>query len=173
MAVRKNILFNYIGQIYSAVINVAMVPFYIKYMGAEAYGLVGFFAMAQAWFCILDVGLTPTVARETARFRGGATDALSYRHLVRVLEFMFAGIAIVGALTTLPLAQYIANDWLKVVQLPIPEVVEALQLMVLIIGMRWMSSFYRSVISGAEKFVWLSSFNSLIAPFRFVFLLFH
>ena len=70
-----------------------MVPLYIKYMGPEAYGLVGFFAMLQAWFNLLDMGLTPTIARETARFRGGATDALSYRRLVRALEGVFLVVA--------------------------------------------------------------------------------
>ena len=44
-----------------------MLPMYIKYMGAEAYGLVGFFSMLQAWFNLLDLRLTPTIGRETAR----------------------------------------------------------------------------------------------------------
>ena len=89
MSLKKNILANYISQIYVAIIGIIMVPLYIKYMGSEAYGLVGFFSMLQAWFMLLDMGLTPTMARETARFRGGATDALSYRRLVRALERYF------------------------------------------------------------------------------------
>jgi O-antigen/teichoic acid export membrane protein len=54
-----------------------MVPLYLKYMGAEAYGLIGFFSMIQVWFAILDMGLSPTVARETARYKGGATDVIA------------------------------------------------------------------------------------------------
>jgi O-antigen/teichoic acid export membrane protein len=67
MPLKKNILANYASQIYVTLIGIFMVPLYIKYMGAEAYGLVGFFAMLQAWFNLLDMGLTPTTARETAR----------------------------------------------------------------------------------------------------------
>ena len=48
MSLKKNIFANYLSQIYAAVIGVVMLPFYIRYMGAEAYGLVGFFALLQA-----------------------------------------------------------------------------------------------------------------------------
>jgi len=96
MSLRQNILVSFVSQTYVALIGVVMVPMYIQYMGAEAYGLVGFFAMLQAWFNLLDVGLTPTIARETARHRGGATDALSYRRLVRALEVVFLAIALMG-----------------------------------------------------------------------------
>ena len=90
MSLQKNILANYASQSYVTVIGIVILPLYIKYMGAEAYGLVGFFAMLQMWFNLLDMGLTPTIARETARFRGGAMDILSYRHLVRALEAFIA-----------------------------------------------------------------------------------
>lgn len=145
-----------------------MVPLYIKYMGAEAYGLVGFFAMLQAWFNLLDMGLTPTMARETARFHGGATDALSYRRLVRALEGVFLVVALVGGTAMFAASAYISRDWLQASQLPIAEVQRAIQLMAIIIAMRWMCGLYRGAISGAERFVWLSGFNSTIATLRFV-----
>lgn len=65
MGMRSNILANYASQFYVTIIGIVTVPLYIQYMGAEAYGLVGFFAMLQAWFLMLDMGLTPTIARET------------------------------------------------------------------------------------------------------------
>lgn len=39
---KKNIIANYASQLYSAGIGILILPLYIKYMGAEAYGLVGF-----------------------------------------------------------------------------------------------------------------------------------
>ena len=73
---KRNIFANYLSMFYVTLVGVAIVPLYIKYMGAEAYGLVGFYAMLQVWFNLLDMGLTPTIARETARFHRGAVDAL-------------------------------------------------------------------------------------------------
>ena len=148
-----------------------MVPMYIRYMGAEAYGLVGFYAMLQAWFMLLDMGLTPTMARETSRFRGGAIDALSYRRLVRALEGIFLVMALIGGTAMFAASSYIAHDWLQASQLPIAEVQTALKLIAIIIAMRWMCGLYRSVISGSERLVWLGGYNSIIATFRFIVIL--
>ncbi|MFH1612614.1 MAG: oligosaccharide flippase family protein [bacterium] len=171
MSLKRNILANYISQIYVTIIGIVILPLYIKYMGAEAYGLVGFFAMLQVWFNLLDMGLTPTMARETARFRGGTTDALSYRRLVRALEGIFFVVALVGGIVMFAAAGYISVDWLQTTQLPIVEVQTAVQFMAIIIAMRWMCGLYRGIISGSERLVWLGKYNSFIATLRFVSIL--
>src|SRR5258705_6676218 len=109
MSLKRNILSSYASQFYVTVIGIIMVPTYVKYMGAEAYGLVGFFAMLQAWFQLLDVGLTPTMSRETSRYRGGATDALSLRRLLRALEGLFIAVALLGAAPLISVAASIAS----------------------------------------------------------------
>jgi O-antigen/teichoic acid export membrane protein len=171
MSLKKNILANYLSQFYVTLIGIAMVPLYIKYMGAEAYGLVGFFTMLQAWFNLLDMGLTPTMARETARFHGGASEALNYRRLVRALEGVFLMVALVGGTAMFAVSEYIASNWLQASQLPIVEIHRAIQLMAIITALRWMCGLYRGAISGSEKFVWLGWFNSLIATIRFIVVL--
>lgn len=170
-AFHKNILCNYTSQIYVAAIGILMVPMYIKYMGAEAYGLVGFFAMMQTWFNLLDMGLTPTIARESARFHGGAMQAMDYRRLARALEGIFALIALLGGAFLFVLAKPIADHWLNASLLPNEEIILALKLMAIIIALRWMGGLYRGVITGAEKLVWLSGFNSLVATCRNVLIL--
>ena len=57
MSLKRNILANYASQIYVTLISIVMVPLYLRYMGAEAFGLVGFFATLQMWFNLLDMGL--------------------------------------------------------------------------------------------------------------------
>jgi SAM-dependent methyltransferase len=37
MTLKKNIIANYFGQFYVLIISIVMVPFYLKYLGAEAY----------------------------------------------------------------------------------------------------------------------------------------
>ena len=145
-----------------------MVPMYVRYMGAESYGLVGFFAMLQAWFQLLDMGLTPTMARETARYNGGAIDAVSLRRLLRALEGIFIAIAVVGGGAMMAGATAIAGKWLKVQQLPIDQVVHAIMLMAVIVALRWICGLYRSAITGFEQMVWLSGFSIAIATARFV-----
>lgn len=168
MSFKKNILASYASQIYVTLVGILILPLYLKYMGAEAYGLVGFFTMLQAWFNLLDMGLTPTVARETARFRGGATDALSYRRLLRALQLIFLVVALLGGGVVFVFSGLIAESWLKVQTLPLAEVQLALQLMAVGVALRWMSGLYRGCISGSEQLVWLGGFNAFVATLRFV-----
>jgi len=168
MSIRKNILANYISQIYVTVIGIVMLPVYLRYMGAEAFGLVGFFIMMNAWFQLLDMGLTPTLARETARFRGGATDAATLLGLLRSLEYIFFGVAVAGAAAIFMLSDRISTVWLGVQHLPLAEVTVAVVLMGLIVPVRWVSGLYRGAINGFERQIWLGGFNVLIATPRFV-----
>lgn len=168
MSLKNNIIANYASQIYVTLIGIVMVPTYVRYMGIEAYGLIGFFAMAQAWFHLLDIGLTPTMARETARFRGGAIDALSLRRLLRALEGVFVGVALLGAGIMLIGADTIAAKWLRVQNLPLVEVKHAIMLMAGVMALRWVCGLYRGVVVGFERQVWLSGFNASVATARFV-----
>lgn len=168
MSLKRNIIASYAAQIYVTLVGILILPLYLKYMGAEAYGLVGFFAMLQAWFNLLDMGLTPTVARETARFHGGAGDALSYRRLLRALQIIFFVVAVLGGGAMFLFSGLIADHWLKVQTLPLAQVELALQLMAVGVALRWMSGLYRGCISGSERLVWLGGFNALVATLRFV-----
>lgn len=171
LSLRRNIAANYASQIYATLISILMVPMYLRYMGAEAYGLVGFFAMLQAWFQLLDMGLTPTMARETARFNGGATDALSLRRLFRAMEGVFIAIAILGGAAMMAGSGAIAGSWLKVHQLSIVDVQHSIKLMAAIIALRLVCGLYRGAINGFERLVWLSGFNIAIATARFVLII--
>lgn len=165
---KKNIIASYISQVYVAIIGIALLPMYIKYMGSEAYGLVGFFAMLQAWFSLLDLGLTPTIGRETARYKGGAVSALAFRQLYRALSIIFIAVALIGGGVLFLSSELIATEWLNLDKLPVDDVIIAVQIMAIIVALRWMTGLYRGVVTGSEKLVWLSAFNSIIATLRFV-----
>ena len=89
LSIKQNLIANYASQLYVMAIGVVMAPVYLSYMGQEAYGLIGFFIVMGAWFQLLDIGLTPTLVRETARFRGGAIGVNNLRSLLRALEIFF------------------------------------------------------------------------------------
>jgi O-antigen/teichoic acid export membrane protein len=167
-ALRSNIFAGYLSQIYITLIGILLLPLYMKYMGNEAFGLVAFFSLLQAWFGLLDVGLTPTVARETARFNGGALTILNYRRLLRALEGVFLMLALGSGLLLFSGANLIASRWLQIAQLSVSEVGVAIQFMGVTVGLRMMCGFYRGVLSGAERLVLLAGFNSAIATARFV-----
>ncbi len=168
MSFKKNIIANYASQIYGTIVAIVTVPMYVKYMGAEAYGLVGFFAMLQVAFNLLDMGLTHTMSRESARFHGGATLVVEYLRLARALEVMFVFIAFLGGSLLFALAEPTAEQWLKAESLSVSEITASLQIIALIVAMRWMSGYYRGIVTGAEKLIWLSGINIMVATGRFV-----
>lgn len=167
MSIKHNIVANYIGQIYAMLIGILLVPLYIKYMGVEAYGLIGFYVVLQVWFQLLDLGLTPTIAREVARFRGGAIDALSLKSLFQVLVVLFFVAALLGAAVLMISADYISSSWLHAQRLPRDEVRHSIMLMAVIISLRWIGGLYRGAINGFEQLVWLNGFNIIVATARF------
>ena len=168
LSLKKNILANYASQIYVSAIGILILPLYIKYLGAEAYGLVGFFTMLQAWFGLLDMGLTPTIGRETARYKGGSMAPLAFRQLVRALSLIFSGTALIGGGLLFLLSDVVATRWLNFDTLLSSEIVLAVQIMAVSVALRWMGGLYRGIITGSERLVWLSGFNVLIASLRFM-----
>lgn len=168
MSFKKNIIANYVSQLYMAGLGILILPLYIKYMGAEAYGLIGFFTMLQAGFALLDLGLTPTIGRETARYRGGSMSALQFRQLFRALSVIFFFIALIGGLLLWIMAEPIAFSWLTVERLQKDEVVLAVEIMAISVAVRWMTGLYRGVVTGSERLVWISSLNIIVATSRFI-----
>ncbi|WP_228198890.1 oligosaccharide flippase family protein [Acinetobacter cumulans] len=166
-SLKLNILASYVSQIYLVIISIAILPIYMKYMGAEAYGLVGFFAMLQGLFSLLDFGLTPTISRQTAQYNAGAETALGFRQLFRSLSVIFTGIACIGGGLLFYFNHYIAEHWLKLENLVMSDVLFCLQIMAICVALRWMTGLYRGVISGFERIVWLSVGNIVIATLRF------
>jgi O-antigen/teichoic acid export membrane protein len=168
MSLKRNVLASYASQAYVTVVGIVMIPLYLRYMGTEAYGLVGFFAVLQSLFQLLDMGLTPTMSRETARYKGGAIDGVQLARLMRALEGIFIGLAIFGSAVIVMNSELISTRWLKVNHLALSEVKSSIILMGFIVGLRWVGGLYRGAVNGFERLVWLSGFNVVAATARFV-----
>ncbi|MFZ3218919.1 MAG: polysaccharide biosynthesis protein, partial [Rhodoferax sp.] len=73
--IRRNIIANYLGQGWTGFMAVAFLPLYVQYLGVEAYGLIGLFAVLQALVAILDMGIGNTLNKEMASFAHGKHSA--------------------------------------------------------------------------------------------------
>jgi O-antigen/teichoic acid export membrane protein len=168
MLLRRNILATYASQIYGAIIGIALLPLYLRYLGTEAYGLVAFFAMLQGWFQLLDMGLTQTMGREAARYQGGGTAAHELRALLRWLEILFGVLALAAGSAVFLGADIIAASWLKAERLSIQDIRNVVELMAVTMLLRGFGDLYKGVISGFEKMVWLAAAGTVFATARFV-----
>lgn len=166
MSLKKNVIANFAGSAWTALMGLAFVPLYIKYMGMEAYGLIGIFAGLQAWLTLLDMGMTPTLNREMARFTAGIHTTESIRDLLRSLEIICIAIAVLIALMAWISAPWISVNWLKAEKLPFEEVSQAISIMGIVVALRFVESLYRGAILGLQKQVWLSSVGAGLATLR-------
>ena len=166
MSLKKNVLANYLGQGWTALMGIAFIPVYIHYLGMEAWGLVGFMSMLQAWFTLLDMGLTPTLSREMARFQAGAHGAQSIRDLLRSLEVIYGGVAVAVVGIVWLGAPWVSVHWLSATQLSDASVTQAIGVMGMVLAARMVEQVYRGAIQGLQRQVWLNGAQSVLAALR-------
>jgi O-antigen/teichoic acid export membrane protein len=168
VSLKKNVIANYLGQGWSGLIGLAFLPLYIKYLGIEAYGLIGIFALLQAWLALLDMGMTPTLNREMARFTAGVHTSQSIRDLLRSLETICFGIAALIGLLIWAASGWLASDWLRVDKLPLEVVAQAIAIMGGVAALRFVEGIYRGAILGLQRQVFFNVVNASLATVRAV-----
>ncbi len=171
---KRNIIANFAGQVWAALMSLAFVPLYIKFLGIEAYGLIGFFAMLQAAFQILDLGLSQTMNREMARYSTLPEKAGEARDLVRTLEFGYWAIGIAIGACVLIAAPFLAQYWIKAGTIPVKTIQQAVMIMGVVSALQWPLSFYDGGLMGLQKQVLSNSIKigmSTLSSFGAVFIL--
>lgn len=166
MTIKKNLFANYLGHGWSSLMGFAFIPLYIKYLGIEAYGMIGLFAVMQSCFSLLDLGLTPTLGREMARYTGGACDAVSIRNLLRTVEILALGIALLIVISILLASTWLASFWLKSETISEPIIVQSFSIMGVVAAFRFVEGIYRSGIIGLQRQVLFNIVNSSMATLR-------
>ena len=163
---KKNLTANYLGQGWTALMGLAFIPLYIKYLGMEAYGLIGVFAILTAWLSLLDVGLTPTLSREMARFTGGGHSPQSIRDLLRTVEIIVIGFAVLVAGGLGLGSNWIAVFWFQGETLGVEVIAQAFAIIGLVTALRLIETIYRSSIVGLQRQVLFNIVNSIMATLR-------
>jgi O-antigen/teichoic acid export membrane protein len=156
---KLNLAANFAGVSWYALLQVACVPLYLKFLGIEAYGLIGFYLMLQAGLQILDFGLSPTMNREMARYSVQPEKAAEARDLVRTLETGYwpIGFAIgAGILAASPL---IAKHWIKAGAISPHDIQRAIMLMGILAVFQWPVSFYQGGLMGLGRQVLSNGLN--------------
>jgi O-antigen/teichoic acid export membrane protein len=166
MAVRRNIAANYAGQAWTALMGLAFVPLYIRYLGMEAYGLIGVFAMLQTWLSLLDFGLTPTLTRELARPVADARDLVDRWSVLRSIEIAVLAIAAGLAVLLWWASGWVATTWLQARQLSAGTVAGACAVMGLLVALRFVENIYRAGLVGLQRQVGLNVATSALATLR-------
>jgi O-antigen/teichoic acid export membrane protein len=153
---RQNLVANLVGRAWTMFLGVAFIPVYLRFLGMEAYGLVGFFATVQGVFGLLDLGLGSTINRELARLSTTTERRDIQRSLLRTLEIFYWSISLAAGCFIVLLAPTIAHQWVRVSTIS-PLVVErAVRIMGFVLALQLPFSFYQSALMGMQHQVALN-----------------
>lgn len=158
MSLGRNLLAGLANSVWSALVGLAVVPFYLKYLGIEAYGLIGFFVTTQAVLSLLDMGMAPTINREVARCSASG-NLKEAGKLLHTLAVVYWGMAAVIAALILALAPLIAGYWLQSKQISPETISHAVMLMGLVVACRWPIGLYQGALIGAQRVAVSSTIN--------------
>lgn len=164
---KKNLIANYVGQGWVAVVGLVFIPVYVNRLGVEAYGLIGFYVVLQSWLAVLDLGITPTMTREAARFSQGEEALGKFAELFRSVELLVFAIAVSIAIAIWLFSEAIANFWLRTSALPVDRIAQVIAIMAFVVALRFCEGIYRGVLYGRERLLLYNSVYAVLSTIRY------
>lgn len=166
--IAKNISANFIASAISAVLAVLLTPVYVRYLGVESYGLIGFYTSWTAMAGIIDTGISATMVRQVAWLDARADGRESIPTMIRTLEVVYwAAIGTIG-LTIFLAASQVGGTWFAAQQLDSHVVRAALMLMALSLIVQLPSGMYIAGLAGLQRQVESASIVAACGVFRAV-----
>jgi O-antigen/teichoic acid export membrane protein len=142
---------NFVGRAISAASIYLFIPLYLRFLGIEAYGIVGFFVVLQALLAFADIGLTATLSRELARLSARDDASQEMRDLLCTVERVYWAAALGAALVVAACAGPIADHWLNAQGLAPDRVTMAVRLMGAAAALQLPAGLYLGGILGRER----------------------
>lgn len=154
--VLRNILAGALGRIGIVAISLACIPFTIRILGAEQYGIVSLTATLMGLASILDLGIAPTMNRELARLAAIPGEGQTMRDLVRTFEcFVWSVAAAIAGFSILGAPYFVS--WFHDVNLPAEDVRNALVLLGLSVAVQFPVCLYSGGLIGLQEQVSLQA----------------
>jgi O-antigen/teichoic acid export membrane protein len=160
---RLNVFANFLGQGWAALLQLVFIPVYIKLIGIEAYGLVGFYVALLTTVQVFDLGLGQTMTREFARLAASPGKLRDARDLLKTVGLVYWGVASLIAAAVLLVAPFLASHVIKAQTLSQETTRQAIMLMAVIIPMQWSVNLRLGALMGLERQVLVNVLRIVMA----------
>ncbi|MEP6950980.1 MAG: oligosaccharide flippase family protein [Ginsengibacter sp.] len=167
-SLKANIAANFAGNGWAALIGLLFVPIYLKYIGAEGYGLIGIFASLQVVLSLLDSGLSTTLNKEMAMLNALPGREQQMRNLVKTLGTIYWLLALIAGLIALCLSPLLAKYWVKPEELSIQTITYAFILLSVSLVFQFPCGFYSGGLLGLQRQVILNVIRIVFASLKSV-----
>ncbi len=162
----KNTISNIVTKLWNMVSIYLFVPFYIDFLGQEAYGIVSFFATMQMAISLLGLGLANTLQREFAADESeNAAFSRKYK-LLRSVELIYFGIAVVASLACWIASDTIATGWLNIGDMDATYVANVVTLMGISISIQLVVNIYVGCMFGLNRLVEANRYSIMWSAFK-------
>lgn len=166
-ALRVNIIANYLGQFWMVAMGLLFLPWYVRILGMEAFGLVGLMLSFQGILQLFDFGIGGAANRELSRRVHDPTLTDSTRDMLRSSEIVIWLLAAFIALSVWICSGWMAGHWLHLEKINSHQAGRAIAIMGLAIALLWPSTFYANCLSGLEKQPALNLINAIFSTLRY------
>jgi len=165
--IERHLIANYIGQGFAAFTALAIVPFYIYYLGIEAYGLIGVFSIAYSLLGVVDSMLQTVITRKMACLSVYSRESsASPRAILLATEIMLLVLATAIASSFWGLSSFLATHWIRAEKIPPYTVANAFSWMGFVISSRLFEALYRACLLGLQRHVVFNALFVLITTAR-------
>ncbi|HSI54111.1 MAG: oligosaccharide flippase family protein [Ramlibacter sp.] len=150
----------------AAVLGLLALPVYLRFLGVEAYGVVGLFASLQVIVAFMDFGLPTTLTRQLAMLPREPAGVAQARDFTRTFELAYVGLAALIALVLAAVAPFVATHWVNADTLAPAQISWPLQLAAVSLACGWPANLYTAGLAGLHRQVPLAMSASIFAIAR-------
>lgn len=158
----KNIIANYVGKIWGIISVFIFVPFYIKLLGLESYGVINFYTVILTIMYFADGGLSATLNREIAR----STDKKYIGNMLFTIEKVYLAICLFIIIIIFSCSGFIAANWLNSDTIAPEDLRIYISLMGISVAFQLFTSLQSSGLMGLEKQVLSNGIQVSSSMFR-------
>jgi len=146
----KNALAGVGSSVWSALLSLAFIPFYIQGFGVESFALISLFATLQVIFHLLDMGFSMAFSKEVAHNQATGQNQESQKNMA-TLEVTFWAMALPIAVLGFLFSPFISSHWLQASTMTTHELASAIFLMACVCACGWPSVIYHGTLIGSQR----------------------
>ncbi len=158
---RRNLSANMFGTGVSSVAALLSAPLAFRYLGADAYGLIGVYLLLQGLMPLFDLGITPGLARAVSWHRGARPGGGQVLTLVRLAERPMLLFAAIFGLGLVGLSGVIQRHWLVSAQLPTSIVHLTIIMMGAALALRMLAGLQKAALMAIEHQLQVNAVQSV------------
>ena len=147
----KNVFFNLVGGMWAGILILSVTPQYVKILGFDGYGVLGFWLLVQGLISLLDMGVGAALVREFSKIPSMATTFSKQQDVLKTLEYVYLGLTVIAIIFLFTLADWISTSWLRSNVYSSNYLKNVIINMGLAVGVQFFCSLYTNALIGLQR----------------------